>query len=1237
MKNLLIKAIGVMIIALCTVQLLSAQGNTYKLDGNNNGTSNSKLGFTNSVDLKFITDGLVRQTITKEGDVIIENNLKLTNGKIMADSINIRRILPPEGDSIICFGEHSIQMNTNNNRILWSPVQVPPWQPMFWTRGLTIANGTSAARGQNSMAFGNNAVVNFWADNSFAIGNNIQINLGVDNSIAVGYGFTNNISNSFMLGWNGVTFFANPTHVGIGTTTPLTKLHVASSDGVDGLITSDPLAFAGIGPLLNTDGLVIANNSGTMYTKINFTGNSSDVLLGDGSFGNAPPPTGGPFWEIDGNNNATPPLNNRLGTTNPIDLMFIVSNNPRQFIRASDGFIGINTTNPQSRLHLNENNAVELFSQWTNINTPNDGFLVGINSDGVAELRQQEDLPIRIFTNEGLLHEQRMIISHDAGSNFPRVGIGTSVLTNPRTYLQVGFDCNITGNGYRDWMDIGELVVNDQEDNMYFGFTGRLFGLSDHVINWGSRDSITEQNRLRFVNTSGVDITIPSGSHVGLEVARMVVSNGEIGRMGIGNFFALGEDPTETLDVDGNARIRDLINHQDESLTRCVVINDDGVLHWRNFEVGGPGTSLGNECDGPITNPLNVNWEIPLDDYNFVFSGQVQDKTRVGIGIDDCQPDAKLDVLMNSGESGSIALKSVVENGENSQIGIFGHSTTSSPLALGIGIFGLSQYSNINMGVTGIAWNAIPAIMDATYNFGGFFMADYGRINAAGYFNAPSNDPSSVNNYGVYSVCQPPVTGAYGNWAGYFLGHVNVEGNIQHTGTYTNTSDQKFKQDIVDYSGALGKIRDLRPVNFYFDTVNYDLNFPTDMQYGLIAQEVETVLPELVSNQIIPEKFDTAGNIISEVIHYKGLEYGQLTPILVQAVKELDSNLTEIVRIPEPPVLISPENNDTVYSSVSANRVSGFSETFTWHPADGALCYIADYSYSSDMSDIFESQVAFDTDLLMGFPYKNDTVVYWAVRSVGAFGLSDYSEIRYFVLHYTYDDNYTKSVSELSDINLKTNVNEIEDALTKTMSLQGVSFEWDIANNPGRNLSEGTNLGLVAQEVQPIFPEVVSSDENGILYIDYSSLIPVLIESVKELKYINDSLSESVNMLESRLDNLEQLVLDNLGEVEAKNAHAADFQQEVILVNQLAIVLNQNVPNPFREQTTISFQIPETVKEAMIVFIDNLGNILKQVEIQERGNGELLVYAYDLSAGNYTYYLVADGITIDSKKMVLTK
>ncbi len=870
-----------------------------------------------------------------------------------------------------------------------------------------------------------------------------------------------------------------------------------------------------------------------------------------------------------------------------------------------------------------------VFSRANGESIDRDNFSIQATAKDITFHTQPLDV-----NNDGIGEERMRIVGveHDFAGvtvNPGNVGIGTKY---PYSKLHIGEKLH-WNSGWRDWMDIGTLYADNTRDNMYVGLKNDGLDKNDAIINWGNNPT-TQANsadRLRFIFTSYPTLNLAASAQEGLEIARMV-SDGTTGRMGIGDFYTINEDPTQVLDVIGNARLRELPDNQwqNNSLNKCVVVDDEGVLHWRDFGGGGTGTMLGGECDEiNDINPLLVDWKIPLNNHNFVFSGQAQDKTRVGIGIEGCQPDAKLDVLMNSGESGSIALKSVVENGENSQIGIFGHSTTSSPLALGIGIFGLSQYSNINMGVTGIAWNAIPAIMDATYNFGGFFMADYGRINAAGYFNAPSNDPSSVNNYGVYSVCQPPVTGAYGNWAGYFLGHVNVEGNIQHTGTYTNTSDQKFKQDIVDYSGALGKIRDLRPVNFYFDTVNYDLNFPTDMQYGLIAQEVETVLPELVSNQIIPEKFDTAGNIISEAIHYKGLEYGQLTPILVQAVKEMDQNISYLLKIPEAPILIEPQNN--------INIKYGTKLEFKWHKSENAQYYVFELAYNPEMTDIYYSYNINDTITKSAFTLTTDTTIYWAVKAVNPNGKSDYSEVRQLNYMSGFAKSTSQSYAELSDNALKTSINDIENALSKTISLHGVSFSWDTINNPDRNLSSGTNIGLIAQEVQQIFPEVVSSDINGYLYIDYSSLVPVLVESVKELKYINDSLSESVNILENRLNNLEEFVFNDLGANQTKNINNPSFQQEVSLENTKAIVLNQNHPNPFKEQTTISFLIPDNIASAKIIFIDNLGNILKQVEINDRGFGELIVYAHDLSAGHYTYYLIADGKTIESKKMVLTK
>ncbi|MCX8479316.1 MAG: T9SS type A sorting domain-containing protein, partial [Chitinophagales bacterium] len=90
-------------------------------------------------------------------------------------------------------------------------------------------------------------------------------------------------------------------------------------------------------------------------------------------------------------------------------------------------------------------------------------------------------------------------------------------------------------------------------------------------------------------------------------------------------------------------------------------------------------------------------------------------------------------------------------------------------------------------------------------------------------------------------------------------------------------------------------------------------------------------------------------------------------------------------------------------------------------------------------------------------------------------------------------------------------------------------------------------------------------------------------------------------------------------------------------LSDLEIVLNQNSPNPFAEQTIISYIIPDNVKDANIVFYTLGGTVLKNIRINERGQGQMTVYAENLSAGMYTYSLVADGNIVATKKMICEK
>lgn len=84
------------------------------------------------------------------------------------------------------------------------------------------------------------------------------------------------------------------------------------------------------------------------------------------------------------------------------------------------------------------------------------------------------------------------------------------------------------------------------------------------------------------------------------------------------------------------------------------------------------------------------------------------------------------------------------------------------------------------------------------------------------------------------------------------------------------------------------------------------------------------------------------------------------------------------------------------------------------------------------------------------------------------------------------------TVNSSSDENLKKDIHTIENAVDKINQLRGVNFTWKDTDEK--------SAGVIAQELQKVFPELVSENENG-LSINYNGLIGVLIEAVKELSH----------------------------------------------------------------------------------------------------------------------------------------
>jgi hypothetical protein len=114
-------------------------------------------------------------------------------------------------------------------------------------------------------------------------------------------------------------------------------------------------------------------------------------------------------------------------------------------------------------------------------------------------------------------------------------------------------------------------------------------------------------------------------------------------------------------------------------------------------------------------------------------------------------------------------------------------------------------------------------------------------------------------------------------------------GNGGYTGSWSAVSDRKFKENIQPMqAGTLAKVMLLKPVTYTMkQTEEYrSMNFPEGTQVGFIAQDVEQVFPELVTNGAAPGNPDPKTGRSDQMIEYKGLNYIGMTPILVEAIQE---------------------------------------------------------------------------------------------------------------------------------------------------------------------------------------------------------------------------------------------------------------------------------------------------------------------------------------------------------------
>lgn len=128
---------------------------------------------------------------------------------------------------------------------------------------------------------------------------------------------------------------------------------------------------------------------------------------------------------------------------------------------------------------------------------------------------------------------------------------------------------------------------------------------------------------------------------------------------------------------------------------------------------------------------------------------------------------------------------------------------------------------------------------------------------------------------------------------------------------------------------------------------------------------------------------------------------------------------------------------------------------------------------------------------------RSNTSAYYVIDANGKIASSDGTL-------YSSDERYKKDIETITP-----------DMLTKLEQVRGTTFKWRTDEFEHKNFSEGTKMGFIAQELKEVFPDLVNEGADGYYSINYTGLIPLLVEAVKDLNQKNQALEERVAKLEN--------------------------------------------------------------------------------------------------------------------------
>jgi len=240
-----------------------------------------------------------------------------------------------------------------------------------------------------------------------------------------------------------------------------------------------------------------------------------------------------------------------------------------------------------------------------------------------------------------------------------------------------------------------------------------------------------------------------------------------------------------------------------------------------------------------------------------------------------------------------------------------------------------------------------------------------------------------------------------------------------------------------------------------------------------------------------------------------------------------------------------------------------------------------------------------------------------------------------------------------SDESLKTNIQVIDNAIEVISQLQPKKYNFISEEYSFMNFPTGEQYGLLSQELEEVLPALTRDaykperkDSSGTITesaiefkaVNYTGLIPYLIVGMKEQQSIIEAQNEALAGVMDQLNAMQDQISNCCGgDSGYKNMGTGDTDEEQMQKSSPnGNMLNQNTPNPFRSQTTISYTLEQGGKVLLNIFDKTGKPIATLVEAEQPAD----TYRYEwdasgLPAGLYHYALYVDGELLVKKAIKL--